>query len=325
MRCLALALLLALARTVVCAESLQGKVAVITGASSGIGMVTAKQLAKKGMSVVLLARRAEKLDEVVKEIKTAGGEAVAKTCDVENPVSIEWGFEFAKEKYGGVDFVFVNAGVEGGLLKEALVDQGDASLHTLFSINVIGAVETLKYAVKAFELRGGGTIAFSSSVVSFCGDACGMGMNAFGIPRGSGIAYMSTKAALDMVAEGAHGAYHDQGVKVYNFNIGEFASEMGSRLGFEEERTPFNPIVKNKLGDPIHIAEVIIAILDGTSKWPPGTAMLIENDITVHAKYFYDKRKDPGAVKHFGWRSPEELKKFAMNVKGEPYAWNAEL
>merc|ERR1719263_2081421 len=124
-----------------------------------------------------------------------------------------------------------------------------------------------------------------------------------GLSRGHGITYMASKAALDMVAESAHGTYHDKGVNVYNLNIALFASEMGGRLGFEAEKpAPFNPIVKEKLGDPIHIAEALIAILDGPSQWPAGSAFMIDNDITVHAKYFYDKRKDPASIEYLGWR-----------------------
>ena len=318
-------LMLSCIAPICCAESLEGKVALITGASSGIGAIVAKELAKKGMKVVLTARRASKLEQNVQEIKAAGGEAVAKECDVSNSVSIQWAFAFAEEYYGGIDFVFANAGIEGQLFKTGLTETDDKELQSLFDINVVGAAETLKYAVLAFEKRGGGTIAFSSSIAAFCGDVCRMVVNSLGVPRGSGIGYMATKAALDMVAEGAHGAYHDKGVKVYNLNIAEFASEMGTRLGFEQDNTPFNPIFKNSLGNPIHIAEALIAILDGSSKWPAGTSFMIDNDATVHAKYFYDKRKEPGPPEHLGWRSPEELKKVAMDVKGEPYKFKDEL
>ena len=118
----------------------------ITGASSGIGLTVAQELAKSGMKVVLTARRLDKLEANVEEIKKSGGEAVAFKCDVSNAVSVAWAFSFAEQHYGGIDFVFANAGVEGQLLKKALVDTEDDSLQSLFNINVVGAVETLKYA-----------------------------------------------------------------------------------------------------------------------------------------------------------------------------------
>lgn len=267
----------------------------------------------------------DKLEENVKQIRKAGGEAVAIQCDVGNAESVASAFTKAEEKYGGVDFVFANAGVEGGMGTEALVDTSDTSLQSLFNTNVLGAVETLKYAVEAFERRGGGTIAFSSSVAAFCGEECRMWMDSHGIPSSSAIAYCASKSAIDMVAEGAHGAYHDKGVKVYNLNIGQFASEMGDRLGFKKNSAPFNPVFKDSLGDPNHIAEVLIALLDGTSKWPAGTAFVIDNDLTINSKYFYKKRKSSGAIEYLGWSSPEELKKVSMDVKGQPYKFKDEL
>lgn len=307
---------------------MKGKVALITGASSGIGAVVAEELAKKGMKVVATARRKDKLVALVEKIKSAGGDAVAFQCDVSNGVSVAWAFSFADETYGGVDFVFANAGIEGGLMQKPLADQdSQRDIRSVFDINVVGVLETLRHSVTAFEKRGGGTIVFSSSVAAWCGNACHEAMTKGGAPKGHGMAYMASKASVDMIADMAHGTYMDQGVKVYNFNIAQFASEMGSRCGFEENATsaPFNPIRKESIGNPVHIAEAIIAILDGTSKWPAGTAIAIDNDITVHAKHFFDKRKDPAALEHWGWRSPEELKKVAMDVKGQPYRFKEEL
>jgi NAD(P)-dependent dehydrogenase (short-subunit alcohol dehydrogenase family) len=301
--------------------ALSGQVAFITGASSGIGQVVATVLAAQGMKVVLTARRLEKLEENVEAIKAAGGEAAAFKCDVGNATSIEWAFDFAVRTYGRVDFVFVNAGIEGNLMHESHADYGGH--QQLFDINVTGAAETLKYAVKVFETQGSGTIAFSSSVAAFCGITLRRVMNAMGMPKGNAISYCASKAALDMIATGAAGAYGDDGVKVYNFNLGEFATEMGSRLGFTQDEAGFNPIFKKCLGDPKYIAEVIVAILDGSSKWRPGSALCIDNNVTIDSKYFYDKLKVIDApMETMGWPTVDELKAVACDVKGEPYDWS---
>ena len=284
--------------------------------------MVATELAAAGMKVVLTARRIEKLEENVAAITAAGGTAVAFECDVSNATSIDWAFDFAVRTYGKVDFVFVNAGIEGNLMHTANTETSDDVHQSLFDINVVGAIETLKYAVKVFEKQGSGTIAFSSSVAAFCGATARTVMNSLGIPRGSAIGYCASKAALDMIATGAMGAYADEGIKVYNFNLGEFATEMGSRLGFKQDEAGFNPIFKKSLGDPKYIAQVIIAILDGTSKWPPGSSFCIDNNATIHAKYFYDKLRNDGAPECLGWRSPDELKAVACDVKGEPYDWS---
>lgn len=98
---------------------------------------------------------------------------------------------------------------------------------------------------------------------------------------------------------------------------------MGTRLGFTQEEAGLNPIFKKSLGDPKHIAEVIVAILDGSSKWPPGSAFCIDNNVTIDAKYFYDMLKVIDMpLETLGWRTVDELKAVACDVKGEPYDWS---
>jgi len=299
---------------------------VITGASGGIGKVVAEELAKQGMKVLLLARRAEKLRAISDAIKHAGGEAEFQPCDVSKAADIQQAFDVAERLYGGVDFVFANAGVEGGLMKKGLATQDEKDdIQSLFDISVIGRIQTLKYAAMAFERRGGGTIAFTSSVGGFCGYTCHMAMNAFGLPRGNAIVYTAAQTALDNIAEGAHAAYHDKGVRVYNLNLGEFTSEMADRLGKKQGVAPFNPFFKQSQGNPVHVAEFIVAALDGTTKWPAGSAVVIDNDMTIHAKHFWDKRKTPGPIETLGWPGADELKKVAMDIKGDPYKFKDEL
>lgn len=303
------------------AEPLQGKVAFITGASSGIGAVVAREFAKHGVKVVLTARRKEKLSANVDAIKGAGGEAAAFSCDVSNGTSVADAFAFAEKTYGGVDFVFANAGIEGpGTLVQGLVDQDDdAHIQAVFDINSVGAVHTLKHAVKAFEKKKGGTIAFSSSILSNFGEHQKI-LSSFGGPPGNLLTYTASKAAVDMIVEAAHGSFADQGVKVFNLNIGMFWSEIQERVGGKEDGDgAFNPIFKCCMGNPKSIADVLLAILDGSSKWPAGSHFVVDNDATFDAKHLFDTRKKLGSLESLGWPSPEELKPFAKDVRGEPY------
>ncbi|CAE8586059.1 unnamed protein product, partial [Polarella glacialis] len=252
----------------------------------------------------------------------AGGTAAAKTCDVSDSESLAAAFAFAEELYGGIDFVFANAGIEGNTKSTPHADTEDGMLAAVFSINTTAQAITLKYAVRSFEKRGkgGGTIVFTSSVASFCNPL--MLSQLAEQPtsqRGSFIAYFASKSALDMIASAAHAAYFEQNIRVYNLNLAQFKSEMGQRLGFEQDKTPMNPVFKASVGDPIHVAEVIIAILDGTSCWPPGSAFLVDNDMTVDAKYFYAHLRDPASTgQNFGWPSVEALKAVGRDVRGHP-------
>lgn len=307
---------------------LKDKVALVTGASSGIGKVVSQALAKEGMKVVLVARRLDKLATTVEALKAGGAEASAFQCDVSSSESVQAAFKFSKDMYGGVDFVFANAGIEGGLAGTPLGTQDDADIAKVFNINVLGQTLTLKYAVEVFNERGGGTITFSSSIAALLGRTFYQNIaravpEVFDQMRGSMIPYFASKAAVDMIAEQAHASYGDQNISVYNFNLAAFASEMGDRLGLKED-VPSGPIFK-KLGNPIHVARALIAILDGSSQWQPGSHIVLENDCAIESKYFYDTLRDPRDPANNGWRSVGELRKFAKGVTGEPYEFKDEL
>jgi NADP-dependent 3-hydroxy acid dehydrogenase YdfG len=92
-------------------SNIQDKVVIITGASSGIGEATAKQLAQKGAKVVLGARREDRLAQLVEEIKVNGGQAVSRVTDVVNPDDSKQLVQLAIDSFGGVDVIFLNAGL----------------------------------------------------------------------------------------------------------------------------------------------------------------------------------------------------------------------
>merc|ERR1711988_2077099 len=93
----------------------------------------------------------------------------------------------------------------------------------------------------------------------------------------------------------------------------------------EAGRCAVQPVLQAVARDPVHVAEFIVAALDGTTKWPAGSAVVIDNDMTIHAKHFWDKRKTPGPIETLGWPGADELKKVAMDIKGDPYKFKDEL
>ena len=136
---------------------MSGKVALITGASSGIGAATARAFAAKGVKVALAARREEQLAELAPEIHEAGGEATCVRTDVSVATDVEQMVAHTTETFGRLDFGVNNAGVEGELA--SIVDFAEEEFDRVLAINLKGTFLSMKYEAQAMlELGHGGAI-----------------------------------------------------------------------------------------------------------------------------------------------------------------------
>lgn len=137
------------------------KVVIITGASSGIGEATAKLLASEGAKVVLGARRGEKLKQIVDEIKEDGGQAVYQELDVTDPSANVAIVEFAKNEFGGVDVIFLNAGIMPTAPLSALkIDEW----HRTVDVNIKGVLNGVAAVLPTFLKQKSGHVIATSSV-----------------------------------------------------------------------------------------------------------------------------------------------------------------
>jgi NAD(P)-dependent dehydrogenase (short-subunit alcohol dehydrogenase family) len=176
--------------------SLSGKVAVVTGASSGIGEATARALAARGAAVVLAARNEEKILFLEREISAAGGSALAVTTDVTDEASVESMVERAVGELGSLDVLINNAGLGlSGRVAELRPDD----LRYLFEVNVLGPLTCIRAALPRMER--GGRIVNVSSVV---------GKRA--IPKVGG--YCATKSALNALSDSLRVEVADRGIAV---------------------------------------------------------------------------------------------------------------
>ena len=164
---------------------LSGKVAVVTGASRGIGKAIAIGYAAAGASVCCIARTESDLAQTVAEIQRAGGAASSVRADVTDYTSVVSAFDGAAREFGGVDIVVVNAG--GNFDDSSDIESSDLEqwTHTI-QVNLVGAYFTAKAAIPHLRQRGGGKII-----------AIGSGLGRRGRPGGS--AYASSKAGLSML------------------------------------------------------------------------------------------------------------------------------
>ncbi|MCS0628115.1 SDR family oxidoreductase [Telluria mixta] len=140
---------------------LKGKVALVTGASSGIGAATAKKLAEAGVKVGIAARRSDRLQALADEIRAAGGEALSIEMDVTNPVAVTRGVGTLLERFGTVDIVFANAGLmPASDITSLKVDEW----HRMVDVNIKGVFNTVAAVLPILCERKAGHIVTTSSI-----------------------------------------------------------------------------------------------------------------------------------------------------------------
>jgi 3-oxoacyl-[acyl-carrier protein] reductase len=238
-------------------SDLKGKVAVVTGASKGIGASIAKHLAAAGASVVVnYATSKEGADHVVAEIKAKGGKAVAVGGSVAKSAEIPGIIAAAKKEFGRLDILVNNAGVyEFGTL-EAITEE---SFHRQFNTNVLGLILTTQAAVKEFGAEGGSVINISSIVARLA------------VPGSS--VYAGTKASVDVITSVLAKELGPKKIRVNAVNPGLVETEGTKTAGFSEGEFA-DDYVKNaplgRLGQPQDIARVVTFLASDESGWITG-------------------------------------------------------
>ena len=191
----------------------QPRTALVTGASSGIGVAIARELAKTGARVAIGARRRERLEQVAAELRAQGGEVFADSLDVADADSVE-AFFAASERVLGVADVIVNNAAHS--LPYALHEYPPDVLRSEFATNVLGASLVSARAIRA--LRAGGQP----------GDVVFLTSDAVHHPRPGQLAYGASKAAIENLADGLALELEGTGVRVLKLRIGPTWSEFGS-------------------------------------------------------------------------------------------------
>jgi 3-oxoacyl-[acyl-carrier protein] reductase len=236
---------------------LKGKVAIVTGASKGIGAGIAKGLAAEGVSVVVnYASSREGADKVVQEIIAAGGNAIAIKADVSNALDVKQLFTTAKSTFGDIDILVNNAGVYKFDAIEA-VTEDDFKKH--FNINVWGPVLTTQEALQHFPSSGGSIVNISSSA----------SLN----PSPHGSIYAASKAALDAITVSLAKELASRNIRVNTVAPGPTVTEGSNDLGFagtpmEDFMIKSTPL--GRLGQPEDIASIVVFVVSEAAGWLTG-------------------------------------------------------
>jgi 3-oxoacyl-[acyl-carrier protein] reductase len=243
-------------------SKLQGKVAVVTGASKGIGAEIARDLAAAGAKVVVnYASSREGADKVVADITAKGGKAIAVQGDVAKIADVERLFTETQKAYGHVDVLVNNAGV----FKFAPIDEfSEDEFHRQFNINVLGLIQTTKQALKHFNPAGGSVINIGSTIVR-------------STPPGS-VIYTATKGAVDSVTHVLSKELAPRKIRVNGLNPGgvvtEGAISIGAIGGEMEKRIVANTPL-GRIGQPNDIAPVAVFLASDDSSWVTGETLLV--------------------------------------------------
>ncbi|MDP6708191.1 MAG: SDR family oxidoreductase [Alphaproteobacteria bacterium] len=173
-------------------RNLAGQVAVITGAGRGIGRAVARAYAEAGMRVVCAARSTPEIEAVAAAIRATGGEAAAVACDVTEPDQVEALCARAEDFFGGIDIMFVNAGIDGP--PATVAEAAPEAWARVIQVNLIGAMHQCQAAIPRLRRRGGGKIIVTGSGI---GRFAPPGSSAYGASK-AGLALLVRTLALEL-------------------------------------------------------------------------------------------------------------------------------
>ena len=256
---------------------LEGKVAFVTGGGSGIGEAAGRLLAKQGAKVVLISRTKDELEQVVQEIKDAGGEATALEADISDSKTLKKAIDETVSKYGRLDVVFANAGVNGTWA--GIEDLSEEDFRKTVDINLVGTFLTIKHTVPHLKKQGGSVVVTAS-------------VNGTRMFSNSGAsAYASTKAAQVALTKMLALELAPQKIRVnvicpgaidteIDDNTEQDNSGVGVKVEFPEGKVP---LTGGKPGTSEQVAQLVLFLasdasdhITGTEVWIDGAQSLLQ-------------------------------------------------
>lgn len=243
-------------------KRLQGKVAFVSGGSSGIGAATARRMAREGATVVICGRHQETLDQVVDAMRAAGGQAEAVVADVGVEAQYVGAIEAAAERHGRLDILVNNA---MAYTWGALESMSTADWHANFTTTVDGSFWGTRTALQLMKKHGGGSII---NVSSICGQ--------LGVPWMAG--YSAAKAAVDNFsrAAAAEGAPHGVRVNVVIPAVVETPATAGMLATEESRRATEKLIPMGRVGQPEDLAHAIVFLASDEAGYITGASLPVD-------------------------------------------------
>jgi NAD(P)-dependent dehydrogenase (short-subunit alcohol dehydrogenase family) len=242
-------------------KKFSGKVALVTGGTSGIGRATAIAFARAGAKVVLTGRREKEGAQVVDEIKKLGGEAAFVRGDVAKDAAVKAMVDFAVDKFGRIDIAFNNAGVEwAGPLDQATENE----YRRVFDINVWGVLNSMRHEIPAMLKNGGGAIVNNSSAAGH-----------IGLPQVS--IYIASKHAVEGLTKSIALEFAKQNIRVNAIAPGPIETDMFNRFAGDEMREQVVALTPlGRMGASEEIAAAVLYLASDDAKFTTGTSLLVD-------------------------------------------------
>ena len=248
---------------------LNGKVAIVTGASSGIGRATAKLFAAEGAKVIVGARRGAELESLVADIKAAGGDAAAVAGDVRSEDYHKALVALAVERYGKLDIAFNNAGTLGEAGPSTEVSE--AGFADALAINLTASFLAAKHQIGEMIKHGGGSVIFTSTFVGYT----------VGFPGVA--AYAASKSGLIGLTQTLAAEFGPQNVRVNAILPGAVDTDMYREMNDTADKQAFitNLHALKRVGGPEEIARSVLYLASDDASFVTGTASLVDGGVSI--------------------------------------------
>lgn len=248
-------------------DLLSGKVAIITGAGSGIGRATALRFAQQGAAVVLADITDDAVEEVAGTITSRGGQALAVLADVSSEAQVKRLVNAARERFGGLDVLFNNAGIEQQVMPSHEVDA--ETFARVLEVNLAGTFYCCKHSLPLMLERGGGTIVNNSSVSAFAN-------------VGGNVSYAASKGAVMSLTRVLAIEYAGRGIRVNAINPGVIDTPMNTRnldeaddpASIRERWVASTPL--GRMATPDEVAWTVTYLASPLSTFTTGVGLLID-------------------------------------------------
>jgi NAD(P)-dependent dehydrogenase (short-subunit alcohol dehydrogenase family) len=251
-------------------NALENKVAIITGASTGIGHATALLFAKEGAAVVVAARRVLELEALANTIREEGGQALAVAGDVGDESFAKNLVEQALERFGRLDVAFNNAGILGAM--GPVPEMSLADWNQVIATNLTGAFLSAKYQLPAMQAGGGGSLVFTSTFVGYTVGMPGMA------------AYAASKAGLVGLTQVLASEYGSQNIRVNALLPGGTDTAAAKEFASTPEALDFvsNLHALKRIAQAEEIAKSALYLASDASSFTTGSALLVDGGVSVY-------------------------------------------